>query len=153
MPSFASFAFQLAGLPPFFRRLILGLNRRQKVIGSLGDCSFQQLRGQLKDWSVFWQKRVLETDGTAYSVSLIIVTHLFNARVNQRLQSILVTANYEFFPSIQGRGWEKNKFRKCEEAVFFRKSGSCYRFTYLTGDDLWRIKHVDLTVHSCLAGR
>lgn len=73
------------------------------------------------------------------NIIFIILVHLLNACVDQRLQVISITLDAEFFTATQGCGWEQDEFDKGKNTVVFDDSGSSRCFPDLLSDNIWRI--------------
>lgn len=72
--------------------------------------------------------------------------HLFDARVDQRLQAVAFPLNAELPPSLQFGSRQQHVLHEGEDAVVFHHLGRRLRLANLLGDDLGRIEEIDLAV-------
>lgn len=80
------------------------------------------------------------------NIILVVLVHFLNACVDQRLQTIPITADTKLPTAIQGCGWKQNKLDKGENTVLFDNLGSCGCFSDLSIDNFWRVEKIYLAV-------
>lgn len=74
-----------------------------------------------------------------HHVRPVILVHLFDARVDQRLQAVAFPLNAELPLSLQFGSRQQHVLHECEDTVLFHHLGGCLGLANLLGDDLGRI--------------
>jgi hypothetical protein len=80
-----------------------------------------------------------------YNIVLVVVLHLLDARVDERLKSITLSLYDEFLLAIlELRSWQQHVFEEAKHAVAFDHLRSSLGLADLSADGVFGIKKINL---------